>query len=85
MNKKELVNKTIDSLINESDQWTVDEFKIQNRTNDIAIWLSNGLLFYSFYKPVELNLDLWSQIKLSKAINQCKINIITKKFNELQT
>lgn len=82
MNNTELIDKTVDSLVNHSDEWWIGKYTFQNKNTGIALWTGNGWLCLSFYKPVELSIGLWTKIRLRKAIRTCKIKQLIKKFDE---
>lgn len=82
MTNKELIDNTVDSLINHSKDWMIDEYSILNYKTGIALWTGCGWLLLSFYKPVELSIGLWSKFKLRKAIKKCKVKQLIKRYDE---
>lgn len=79
---KELIKLTVESLLNNSDDWSFPEHTAENKKKGISIWTSNGILMYKYYKPFSLSIGLMDKFKLHIAIEHCKKNILINRFNE---
>lgn len=71
--KKQLVNKIVESLKSEVDDWDFDNYTASNKKSGIEIWIANiPILSTSIYKPTHIRLGLFNAIKVHKALSECR-------------
>jgi len=79
---KKAFNKVVDSLINNSDEWTPDNYTIMH-ISGIGIWTANIPILNTNFYLTPIKLSLWQKYKLYKAVNTAKSNIITNKLKRI--
>jgi hypothetical protein len=80
--KKELINKIIDSINNDCGDWYFTDFRFCNRVTGIDIWTYNETVDgLSIMAPVKLEIGFFDKRKLNRAILDWKRNKVLLALN----
>lgn len=71
-NSSEIVDALVSAIAERPDDFVICEQKLTDKKSDLAIWIYNGMFFYSVYKPFEAKLNLFQKIRLHYYIEKLK-------------
>lgn len=74
-----IVDAIIKSMRESPESWSFNGFTCTN--GKIDIWVSNGFLFLSIYRPCKYSLGLFERIRLIRAMRILKKKLILNKLN----
>jgi len=77
-NKKELVNKIIASMDENSEQWELGEFRYMNDTWGIHLWIANGRSSIKIQTPTVIHFNYWQRRRLWRAYKESSAKNILK-------
>ena len=77
-NKKELVNKIIASMNENSEQWELDRFRYVNNTWGIDLWVANGRSYIRIEEPAVIRFNYWQRRRLWRAYKESSAKNILK-------
>lgn len=78
---REFVKHIAESLRNDDDQWTLDEYRLRSRKLGVAVWVANGFFFLNFehvvvvngrQTEIKTNLSLREKFAIWRAVRKCQ-------------
>jgi len=77
--KEKLLKKLIESLNNEPEKWSFNDYTADNNDWGIRLWIANIPILNLFvYKPTKVSFSLIGKIKLYRAVNRCRVANLLK-------